>query len=135
MAPKNKKLEIIKKYKISEEDQRILGIKKTYMLSGRVLDTEKDNLNKICKRKKNTQSDEVRQIIEHHIESRDINWDEIKRMKGERLKGVKTDPVRIKVSSTYVDLVSELCEENKVSISSFVRYMVKIYIQNNGVIK
>lgn len=130
MAPKIDK--IIEKYKITEEDQKILGIKKTPMLSGRLLETEKKALIKACKKNKSNQSEELRKELERHLKNKDISWDNLKMLKGETLKGEKTSPVRVKVSEWIEREVEDQCKKNKVTVSSYIRYIVVLYINNGG---
>lgn len=47
------------------------------------------------------------------------------------MKKKKTVPVRIKVSEDIENKISSLCEENEVTVSSFVRYIVLSYIKQN----
>lgn len=130
MAPKIK--QIIEKYKITEEDQKILGITRIPMLSGRVLETEKKAFIKICKKRNCTQSDELRKLLDFHLRNEDISWNDVKILKGETLKGLKTVPVRVKVSDWVEKETVNQCKKNKVTVSSYVRYLVVLYINNGG---
>lgn len=132
MAPKIKKLQ--EKYGITDEDLKFFGLIRSPMLSGRVLETEKKKFIQICKRKKSTQSEEIRKMLDERIH-KEINWDSIKIMKGESLKGLKTVPVRIKVSEKIEEEVIKSCEKNKVTISSFIRFLVVSYINKNEVLR
>jgi hypothetical protein len=131
MAPKIK--DLISKYNISEEDQIVFGLKRTPMLSGRVTQTEKKEFVKLCRKQKSNQSEIFRKEVLSRLKDNDINWDQIKILKGTKrsYEKEKTVPVRIKVSEDIENKISSLCEENEVTVSSFVRYIVLSYIKQN----
>lgn len=124
---------IQKKYGIAEEDMKILrSSSKSPMLSGRILKTEKDALIKLADKKDSTQSNEIRKELKKLLDNNSIKWNEVKLLKGESVKGLATVPVRVKVDKETEKQVAKLCKKNKVTISSFVRYLVVSHIKNEG---
>jgi len=103
------------------------------MLSGRVTQTEKKEFVKLCRKQKSNQSEIFRKEVLSRLKDNDINWDQIKILKGTKrsYEKEKTVPVRIKVSEDIENKISSLCEENEVTVSSFVRYIVLSYIKQN----
>lgn len=123
---------IQKKYGIAEEDMKILrSSKRSPMLSGRILKTEKEALIKLANKENSTQSKEIRKELKKQLDNNSIKWNEVKLLKGESIKGLKTDPVRVKVDKETEKLVIKLCKKNRVTISSFIRYLVVSHIRNN----
>lgn len=120
-----------KKYKISDADLKILrSSSRTPMLSGRVLETEKQELVRISNKKNSTQSEEIRLELKDKLDN-GIEWNDIKLLKGESIKGLKTVPVRVKVDKSIANTVSKICRKNRVTISSFIRYLVVSYNKKN----
>lgn len=113
--------------------KNIDGAMKTYqnelpLLSGRVKEDEKKVLKKISKDKKSKYAIELRKYMD---KLHNIDWDEVKRMKGESLKGIKTVSVNFRVKPSRYKETNQICEENHVTVSSFVRYLVIGYIKEN----
>lgn len=129
MAPQIKKLQ--EKYGITDEDLIAYGFKNSPMLSGRILEAEKKQLIKICKKLRSTQSKEIRKELEKGLANSDIDWNGIKLLKGETLRGMKTATLRIKVNEKTEQEVVKLCRKNKVTISALIRYIVVSYIRKN----
>lgn len=119
---------------ITEAKLKEYGLIPSPMLSGRVLEDEKKKLVKLCKRKHSTQSEQIREELGEQIK-RDINWDNVKILKGENIRGKKTVPVRIKVTDEMEKEVLDLCNDNSVTVSSFIRYVVVQLLNKNEVKK
>lgn len=129
MAPKLN--EIIRKYKISEEDQILLGLVRSPMLSGRITAGNKEKFEMICADLKSTQSEELRKLMKYYTSKGKINWSKVKEQKGEK-NNEKTVPVRVKVNEELKTKVSEQCKDNKVTVSAYISYLVVTYINKNG---
>lgn len=130
MASKIDKLK--QKYGITDEDLKKYGLVRTPVLSGRILEKEKKAFVKVSQIKNSNQSNELRKELEFYLSNKDkINWTELKIIKAEGIRGQNTSPVRVKVSAELEKNVTKLCKANKVTVSSFIRYIIILYLRKN----
>lgn len=119
------KINLLKKdFGMTDEDLKKYGILKSPMLSGRVSEEEKEKLVNLSLKKDVTQSEIIRKELNKQLSNKEIDWDSVKILKGESLKGRKTMSLRVKVDEKTEKKVIKLCHKNRVSISSFVRYVL-----------
>lgn len=120
------------RFGMSDEDIKKYVIVIKPKLSGRVREEEKKKFLKLCKKKNNNQSKQIRLLIDSQ---KDIDWDKVKILKGETFRKMKTASILVRVSDKIEKEITELCAKNNVTISSYVRYLVVTFIEENEEIK